>query len=438
MTTYRFARVSALLALLSTAPAFGAAFQGLAYDGFDYTVGFSADATLNGGTGWNATGDSAQANTALWATGANLTASGTRTIATGSIEFSATGYAAPAGQSLQISGAGQLGRAFGQTVDSGTFYFSYLTQKTVDQVRTVNFSLFGTNERLAFGQIANNTNTRDPDGVWLSGAGANSGNFVALLSNVANSPIATVSDPASFNGVYVPSSPVAYALNVPQLIIGKIEFDYAGGPADRITYYVSPTTVTDEAALTPYLVIDHADIGQLTGFRMFAGGSQTASGVVFSPSAALFDEIRFGTTFASVTGAGSTPPPASPWQNWLNEHFSAGEQATPAIGGRDADPDGDGRSNLLEYALGSLPRAADTTPGPVARTQGGTLALDYPALREDVTYLVETSPDLATWTTTGVTDTLTGGTAPAQQRTATVARPESGRVFLRLRVNLTE
>lgn len=201
MTIPRTLRATALLALLSTAPAFGAAYQGLAHDNFDYTVGFSPDATLNGGTGWNATGEATLANTALWATGANLTASGTRTIANGSIEFSATGYPAGTGNSLLVTGVGQIGRAFAQTVDSGTFYFSYLTQKTVDQVRTVNFSLFGTNERLAFGQIANNVNTRDPDGVWLSGAGANSGSFVALLSNVANSPVAAVTDPTSYNGV---------------------------------------------------------------------------------------------------------------------------------------------------------------------------------------------------------------------------------------------
>ncbi len=434
MTLRRPLRTGALLALSASLPAFAASYQGSAHENFDYPVGALTSAQ-NGGTGWNAVGDNS-ANTASWGVGTSLTSSGSgAAIQAASLDLSTSGYPAETGGAAVVSGAAassSIGRQFGQSVDAGTFYFSFLTQKTNTELRTVNLSFFGTNERLAIGQIANNLNTRDEDGNWLNNVGANSGNFVALISNSQNnSTAANTAGPAAM-GVYVnTTAPVAYPSASVAFVVGKIEFNFAGGVEDRLTLYVNPGNLSDEGALTPYLVVDHNDFGALTGFRVFAGA--TANG--FNASGGVFDEIRFGSTYASVVGGAA---PATPWQTWLSANFNPSEQADPAVSGPDADPDSDGVVNLLEYAFGSSPRSSAAGPSPAVASGAGVLLLDYPAPRHgaDLTYSVETSADLVTWTTTGVTDAAHA--TVADWRTASVARADNARVFLRVRVTRTD
>lgn len=134
---------------------------------------------------------------------------------------------------------------------------------------------------------------------------------------------------------------------------------------------------------------------------------------------------------------------------WKQTRFTSTELAAPAISGDDADPDSDGRVNLLEYAFATDPRLADLAPGaPRAVTAtdapGGPayLELHYtrPAGRDDLAYTVEWSDDLANWTDDGarvaVTETPDEGAAGAISVVArALAAPgEMPRQFLRLRV----
>ena len=305
MTKSTLLRATALFALLGSASAFGAAYVGSAYEGFDYTPSGTQIATsagFNGGTGWNATGDSGQANTTTW----GVLASGTiRNIHTTGLDYSGPGYPGETGLSATVAGTGSaganVGRDFGQSVDSGTFYFSYLTQKTVDTVRTLNLSFFsGTNERLAIGQIANNLNLRNPDGSVDGTTTPNQGHFAALVSNSQNN--------AAFNGDNTSATPVSYALGTTFLVVGKIEFGYASGVEDKLTLYINPSSLTDEGLVTPYLEVSVNDFGSISAFRIFAGGNQTSPSV-FNASGGIFDEIRLSTTYTGVTGA--IPEPSS-------------------------------------------------------------------------------------------------------------------------------
>lgn len=50
------------------------------------------------------------------------------------------------------------------------------------------------------------------------------------------------------------------------------------------------------------------------------------------------------------------------FESWLTDQFTEAERADPSVGGPQADPDADGLSNLIEAAIGSSPKSADT-PG---------------------------------------------------------------------------
>lgn len=100
-----------------------------------------------------------------------------------------------------------------------------------------------------------------------------------------------------------------------------------------------------------------------------------------------------------------------------------------------ADADGDGMSNFLEFALGIDPLVGGASPLQFDSNET-QLILRYPRARADLTYVVETSTSLApgSWTTQGVvqdTTTPVGGTATATIPFNPATEP---RKFLRLRV----
>lgn len=74
------------------------------------------------------------------------------------------------------------------------------------------------------------------------------------------------------------------------------------------------------------------------------------------------------------------------------------------------------------------PQVADTHFALAYSSEGTTLKLSYVKWRSDVTYFVEVSSDLLTWTQAGVTETENGGTV-----TASVPIISNHR-FLRLRI----
>lgn len=115
-----------------------------------------------------------------------------------------------------------------------------------------------------------------------------------------------------------------------------------------------------------------------------------------------------------------TVTPLVSFTNWLATHFTAMELDDPLLAGANADPDQDGLSNLVEYALGHSPRTATSTGLPGVSSASGSWLYTYqrPVDRTDVTYLVEFSPDLVNWnpvtaqkiTTDAETETWTAST----------------------------
>jgi hypothetical protein len=131
-----------------------------------------------------------------------------------------------------------------------------------------------------------------------------------------------------------------------------------------------------------------------------------------------------------------------PFDAWRFTHFTTEELTDIAVSGDSADPDSDGLPNLLEYALGAVPKSSDAvTHTPMAGMEEGYLTLSYtrPNTVTDITYSTEWSPDLSTWSSgAGVVETVSStdngnGTTTVVAR-STAALADTPRQFLRLRV----
>jgi hypothetical protein len=131
-----------------------------------------------------------------------------------------------------------------------------------------------------------------------------------------------------------------------------------------------------------------------------------------------------------------------PFDAWRFTRFTTEDLADPAISGDSADPDADGLSNLLEYALGSEPKTSDATAhSPASGLDNDRLTLTYtrPASTSDLTYAIEWSSDLQSWNSgSAFTETLSStdngnGTTTVISRALT-SLATTPRQFLRLRV----
>lgn len=95
---------------------------------------------------------------------------------------------------------------------------------------------------------------------------------------------------------------------------------------------------------------------------------------------------------------------AESYASWRLVHFTAPEIADLNLSGPNADPDGDGFVNLMEYALDLAPQSPSTGDLPGLSTDATYWVYAYtrPTDRTDLTYAVEVSTNLADWTTNAV------------------------------------
>jgi|GEM_PF-754568 len=156
----------------------------------------------------------------------------------------------------------------------------------------------------------------------------------------------------------------------------------------------------------------------------------------YASNSSAWDEIRWGSTFDSVT---LNPNPGSDYAAWI-----AGFDVSGLTGFND-DPDGDGLCNGLENFLGTDPSVPNPGVAELSRS-GNTVSFQHPqnaVPASDVTAAYRWSPDLDAWNADGGTSagttvdfvaTPNSPTAGTTTVTATIGGTVPARLFVDLQV----
>jgi M6 family metalloprotease-like protein len=165
---------------------------------------------------------------------------------------------------------------------------------------------------------------------------------------------------------------------------------------DELRVYCKPTPASDWQQLAAYT----ADVASWTQRTLSLPGPSRAYRIAFVGCA----KYGYGICLDDVSVTGAT----SAYATWQTNRFTDVEMIAGAITGDSDDPDGDGVPNLLEYALGLDPRAADEAGLPGGGIWNRFLTLNYRQNKQatDVAYAIESCTNLANaaWTTNNVSE----------------------------------
>lgn len=170
--------------------------------------------------------------------------------------------------------------------------------------------------------------------------------------------------------------------------------------------FMSPAVYNGKASLgLHYVPGSHRAFGNNGSVALYGSVNQSGNTAL----ATLPGPITASAALAAlVTASDHLPVMAdytvgTPYGSWVSRHFDVAGQTDPAVSGEAADPDGDGISNLLEYALNLDPHLADVTGLPTGGLLTGretaylTLTYTKTNAATDLTYTPQVSGDLVSW-----------------------------------------
>ena len=241
----------------------------------------------------------------------------------------------------------------------------------------------------------------------------------AVTSLAPGAFVLVVSDLAAFEQRYGNGLPVAGMFETGQLSNGgellKLSLG-AGTPIREFTYGDDldwPASADGEGySLTLASVASDSDLNVATSWK-------ASSAINGSPG-------------ADDDGEPVGPEPGATWANWAETIFTDAEQADVLISGPNADPDGDGRSNVLEYGLATSPKEHDADAA-LTVTAADPVSLQHPwVVADDLAYSIERSTDLMKWVEVpDLTAEVQGS-----HRIVTLVGPQVAETYYRLRVGL--
>jgi hypothetical protein len=132
------------------------------------------------------------------------------------------------------------------------------------------------------------------------------------------------------------------------------------------------------------------------------------------------------------------PPKWATYADWKRAFFTPDQQADSNVSGQTADPDADGSSNLLEYAMYTDPNNPGENPQPTLLLDSNYLSIVYTRADAvtDVTFAVQESAGLNTWNVVTPINQVLSDDGFSQKIKASVPRSDGpdGKLFLRLQV----
>lgn len=200
----------------------------------------------------------------------------------------------------------------------------------------------------------------------------------------------------------------------------------AGSAVDAVLNSGSAVNFTDPFWLLPQSWTVLTASGPLTGSFTLGTVSADSAG----RAATGYGTFSIAQTASAVNVVWT---PVLNFSTWQAQKFGA-NAGNPAIAGVLADPDKDGILNLMEYALGLNATTPGTAGLPAVAASGSFVTLTYsrPSAITDLTYQVEWSGNLTSWSTTGVTEQTLSDDGTTRTIRANV--PVSGtRQFLHLK-----
>jgi hypothetical protein len=129
------------------------------------------------------------------------------------------------------------------------------------------------------------------------------------------------------------------------------------------------------------------------------------------------------------------------FEAWRRLRFSTNDLANSTVSGADADPDGDGISNLAEYALGLEPNQSNSGSLKIVATVAGGVSVRYNrlAVLGDIQFSWQTSKDLVHWTlATPAHESVSTGHDPSMQQVEVSFVVAENARFFRLVVDLRQ
>ena len=195
-------------------------------------------------------------------------------------------------------------------------------------------------------------------------------------------------------------------------------------PESNLTYTWAATGIP-AGATAPTFTGNGTNAAKTLAANVYRSGSYTFQLTITDPSG--------GSVISSV----NVTVNLKPFDDWRGAMF--GTNATnPAIAGPLANPDSDGLSNLLEYALNVSPFTSSAAQVPTLAVEGANLTLTYRqnVSATDTTYTVQQSQDLITWSPANPTLTVLSDDGVTRVVKAAVPTGTAKRLMLRLSVTL--
>ncbi len=252
------------------------------------------------------------------------------------------------------------------------------------------------------------------------------------------SPIATATDSTFTIGSTIPGDAGNYDVVVTNAA-GSVISDVAALTISKLTQTISFTGPADQVFSTAPITLNaSATSGLAVSFSLVTGpanltGSEltlTGTGTVTVRASQAGDD-----TYEAATPVDHSFAATADFDSWKLGHFTPPELADANVSGPNADPDGDGYVNLVEYALGLEPRTSNTAGLPEVTADATHWIYTYtrPEDRTDVTCSVEVSTDLGGWgapTVDAVLVSASGGVETWQAKEPLT----SANAFFRLKV----